>query len=797
MPTCRISLKTRIQGSNSEYSRKTPTDPWLELNHLELEATPSTIKTHSITPEREEVLASGFARAAGQNGDNSNLPDSLVSSSTDGDKTPSNSPSDTNRNSNSMELGSPMTSGADTNITQEDDESTDTNTAESGMDSDPIPGEEKSSCDSSIRSDDSEVDETCSRTSVASTVIESDSDQDEDSIDGDTETTDSQKSVSASDIPFFENSPHNLEYAMPVLTEWFVQSKTSKKWMDALVKIFKELLPQENTFPDKWIYVLQNFQSEFDIAKQIKFLFEHRNLAKLLGSRPKSHRNQGLICDINDGSEFFRANDEAFEEKGPYDMVLVSFLDGSNYSNSSNANVWPYYYTIADLPEHLRNSFITVGSIWADDIKPKMNTWMAPRCIKIKENSTEGITWTHPEAGVEHTSRVIAPEFIADKPARSELLNQMHGNSRYACETCEIRTVRNSAVPGKKRKRIYPFLEREVQTPAKEPTNQRINVKGLTSVPVISMLPGLDPSTCMFPECLHALCLGGGKTILGVKFTTLPAGMPRCKSGIKPLPITKDLILAALLRHSQNCRVNFWELFQFLRNAKKSDKIWTELCTIILPSAYKEKAISEYTDKCRLNFAYNEEWIRDELQKLKKGENESEHSRDDTSEDSSSIQDVAERDLSDVDSFKASSESDSHSLNETAEHVLPVLDNSRAPSESGSNAVLEQHSTWTEDSECSREYLSTDDRVTSVPSSLEHQSASEEQPICDKIEIESFPQKPLNESAESLNLAFGKEGARSSQSSQDSFIEAPPLIIPKNFWEKFAPSNGGRKLTHG
>ncbi|KAJ8669434.1 hypothetical protein QAD02_000693 [Eretmocerus hayati] len=467
-------------------------------------------QTPSITPEREEVLASGFARAAGQSEDNSDLPDSLVSSSTDGDKTPSNSLSDTNRNNNSMELGSPMTSGADTNITQEDDESTDTDTAGSEMDSDSISGEEKSSCDSSIRSDDWEVDETCSGTSVASTVIESDSDQDEDSIDGDTETTDSQKSVSASDIPLFENSPHSLEYAMHVLTEWFVQSKTSKKWMDALVKIFKELLPQENSFPTSGFmffktvrgYAPKNeitrhyyckdcgnhvgnvkpvnkncskclltkgcgFFSEFDIAKQIKFMFEHRNLAKLLESRPKSHRDQGLICDIDDGSEFIRANGEAFEEKGPYDMVLVSFLDGFNYSNSSNANVWPYYYTIADLPEHLRESFITVGLIWADDIKPKMNTWMAPTCIKIKECFTEGITWTHPETGVEHTSRVIAPEFIADKPARSELLNQMHHNSRYGCETCEIRTVRSSAVPGKKRKRIYPFLERKARARTK------------------------------------------------------------------------------------------------------------------------------------------------------------------------------------------------------------------------------------------------------------------------------------------------------------------------------------------
>ncbi|KAJ8682445.1 hypothetical protein QAD02_018237 [Eretmocerus hayati] len=553
--------------------------------------------TPSSTPDPEDVVIGEFAEASESSGESHHLSDLSILSLVDGAGTELATSSATNPNGGTTELDSSLNYGMDTSgLLTDSPIDPDQETNVMGPNSLPPSDSEKDltipiplsssdsdgdlpSCDSSLAADDSDVDDPCSELTTSTINDECVSDGDEDGIDEDSDTTNSQESVLA-DIPLYKDSPHTLEYATHLLAEWFVQSKTAKKWMDGLVKIFKKLLPRENNFPSSgWkfldtvksyapedettrhyycrdcgakfgdVRLLDNhcqtcssnkgygFFTEFDIAKQIKFMFEYRNLGKLLLSRPQCHRDKGLICDINDGSEFIRSNG-VFGEKGLYDLTLVSFLDGFNYSNSSIANVWPYYYTIAELPEHLRELFITVGAIWADDIKPKMNSYMEPTCIKIKQCFAEGIKWTDPDTKIEHTTRVIAPEIIADKPARSELANQMHHNSRYGCETCEIRTIRCAAVLGKKRKRIYPFLEQEARARtknrmfkqakkaeqlfknAKKSTKTRINVKGLTSVSVIEMLPGLDLSTCFFPECLHALCLGGTRTIVGVQVNT-------------------------------------------------------------------------------------------------------------------------------------------------------------------------------------------------------------------------------------------------------------------------------------
>ncbi|KAJ8669164.1 hypothetical protein QAD02_000423 [Eretmocerus hayati] len=131
------------------------------------------------------------------------------------------------------------------------------------------------------------------------------------------------------------------------------------------------------------------------------------------------------------------------------------------YRKSSKSSIRPHYYTITELPEHLREEFITVGLIWADEVKPKMNLFLEPIYRKLKEAFEEGITWPCPETGEERLTRVNAPSMIADKPARAEVGNFMHLGCRYGCETCDLRTIKCSAKPGRKRKKIFPYPEEE------------------------------------------------------------------------------------------------------------------------------------------------------------------------------------------------------------------------------------------------------------------------------------------------------------------------------------------------
>lgn len=195
---------------------------------------------------------------------------------------------------------------------------------------------------------------------------------------------------------------------------------------------------------------------ELDIIDQIKSLFEHRNLAEKL--RPFKHRNDNIISDITNGSEYIRVN--SHKDRQAYDLTLILNTDGLSLVKSSKSHCWPLIAVIAELPEYLRNSFMFTIGLWYDSKhKPDMNTFLQPFCEKLNKYFRNGIQWINPKTNKVCISKITAPLIIADAPVRAQLQNILNFNGIYGCNICEIKTKTCMTTKRKKNIRVYAFQE--------------------------------------------------------------------------------------------------------------------------------------------------------------------------------------------------------------------------------------------------------------------------------------------------------------------------------------------------
>ena len=372
------------------------------------------------------------------------------------------------------------------------------------------------------------------------------------------------------ELSLYAGSTITIDKAVFLIAEYFMKFKIKKNSLEYLLKVISTLLPENHQLPSSFYkfsqhlrafapltkvdkhyyckscnhyYSITNLQGTpcekclstigygfffvFDIAEQIKFLFEHRHLAKIL--KAPEQRDLNEISDIFDGSEYIRAT-SCFQNKSKYDLTLILNTDGVAYSKSSKACLWPVMFTIVEIPEYLRESFILVNEIWYDTIKPKMNTLLRPLSLHIKQCFDNGITWKCPDSNEEYQTRIIAPLIVADAPARAEVQNILEHNGRFPCNTCEVKTKRCELVEGLKRVRIIPFSEDNF----KLRTNNRMksqaqrlcntpnvtNVKGVKGSSIVTLIPSLDLSTCVFPEFMHSVLLGVVKQFMKAWFAS-------------------------------------------------------------------------------------------------------------------------------------------------------------------------------------------------------------------------------------------------------------------------------------
>lgn len=263
---------------------------------------------------------------------------------------------------------------------------------------------------------------------------------------------------------------------------------------------------------------------ELDVVNQIKYMFEHRNLYRIV--QQHKPRDSGVITDITDGSEYLRVNYSEVHKRGSYDLTLILNTDGLSLKKSSTGNCWPLMFTIAEIPKNLRNNFVIIIGMWYDNRKPLMNSFLQPFCKKFKTCFDKGINWIHPINKTQHNSKVVVPLIVADAPARAQIQNILNFNGRYGCNLCEIKTRKCKILPNKKRKRIYPFINEQqiilrtskrMKVQGKKVlTRAQNNIRGIKGIPIISTLPLIDISTCMVPEFMHSVLLGSVKQFTNI-----------------------------------------------------------------------------------------------------------------------------------------------------------------------------------------------------------------------------------------------------------------------------------------
>ena len=83
--------------------------------------------------------------------------------------------------------------------------------------------------------------------------------------------------------------------------------------------------------------------------------------------------NQNSISDVIDGCKY--------KEKGilfPHSISLTCNTDGVPVFSSSNASLWPVYYTINELPIIYRRRYVILHALWSGTGKPNIDCLLKP-----------------------------------------------------------------------------------------------------------------------------------------------------------------------------------------------------------------------------------------------------------------------------------------------------------------------------------------------------------------------------------------------------------------------------------
>jgi len=361
----------------------------------------------------------------------------------------------------------------------------------------------------------------------------------------------------------FKNSNITVDTAVSHLLRCYVKHQKTKACLADELRIIKKILPQPNRIPSTvyklFQYVLVFVPSckivkhfcchncqyycgverpilcpacnsheqfipfyELDIIEQLRYMFEQRNLAEVLDAAGiLQHRDDNIITDITDGSEYKRVN----SERGKYDVTLILSTDGACLKKSSKSTLWPVSFMIAEVPTKLRRMFMLCISVWYADIKPEMNTYLIPVCVRLRDSfHNGGFTWTHLRTKLIFQSKVTAPLVVADAPARTMIQNIHNFNGTYGCNMCEIKTYQTEETEGLRRRRIYKYQYKMWHLRTHERMIRYANlaekshciVKGVKGRTIVHMLPGTDLGTLLFPEILHSVALGTVKQMIAL-----------------------------------------------------------------------------------------------------------------------------------------------------------------------------------------------------------------------------------------------------------------------------------------
>ncbi|KAK3913127.1 U1 small nuclear ribonucleoprotein C [Frankliniella fusca] len=173
----------------------------------------------------------------------------------------------------------------------------------------------------------------------------------------------------------------------------------------------------------------------FSLVSQIQNLFKKEGFVKLLNYKKQRQKiNEDNYEDILDG-DLYKEAEKILQD---FDLTVTWNSDGVSLYESSNFDIWPFYFVINELPpsERYKTENMLLAGIWGSKDHPHPNIFLHPIVDQMKIMKS-GVS-VEDDAGGNFTVHVYVLCGTCDLPARAAFLN-MNGHMGYSsCPFCLI-----------------------------------------------------------------------------------------------------------------------------------------------------------------------------------------------------------------------------------------------------------------------------------------------------------------------------------------------------------------------
>ena len=203
-------------------------------------------------------------------------------------------------------------------------------------------------------------------------------------------------------------------------------------------------------------------------------------------------------------------------------IKVTLYTDGVNTFKKSKYAIWPIFLVLNDLPYNLRYkiSNIIICGIWYGDSKPNLQ-------ILLKIIFFEHIRSLNSSFNLNgFMFKLLFQYIVADKPARSMILNMQSSNSEFFCPKCLCRTktqtINNkrhvfvdNAIGNSFEKRTHAGFS-AVAYSAETYNKPEYGIKGICFLQNIHSINLVESNIF---DYMHSICLGVFKSLFNLLFT--------------------------------------------------------------------------------------------------------------------------------------------------------------------------------------------------------------------------------------------------------------------------------------
>ncbi|XP_051168594.1 uncharacterized protein LOC127290000 [Leptopilina boulardi] len=195
---------------------------------------------------------------------------------------------------------------------------------------------------------------------------------------------------------------------------------------------------------------------EIPLLTQLQVFFKRPGFFASLSHRfTRKKQNEDNLEDIYDGKIYKKLSKNGNILSSVNNISLMWNTDGVPLFKSSKISIWPFYFTINELPfaERIKKENMILAGLWFGPSKPSPNLF-----LQFLQESLQklynGVNFTIHGKTNKVKVRGIVICGTCDSPARSLFLNTKQFNSKFGCPKCKIQTKKL-----RKNLRVYPHQD--------------------------------------------------------------------------------------------------------------------------------------------------------------------------------------------------------------------------------------------------------------------------------------------------------------------------------------------------